>query len=55
MAVDVVNRKGKTVRLLNPAEKAGKYAGELKRGKRYCNNHLPKCDKNGNHMTLTNT
>ena len=53
MAVDVVNRKGKTVRLLNPAEKGRKYAGELKRGKRYTNEGTAKRDKNGNHISLT--
>ena len=39
---------------LNPARKAKKFAGELKRGKRYTNEGKPKRDSKGNHMTLTN-
>ena len=38
---------------LNPARKAKKFAGELKRGKRYTNEGKPKRDSKGNHMTLT--
>mgnify|MGYP000007369129 CR=1 FL=1 len=49
----VVNRRGKTVTLLNPAEKGNKYAVELK-----CNVHCTnygdvKLDKRGHVKTLS--
>ena len=39
--------------LLNPSEKAGKYARELKENKRYTNDMHCKKDKNGKSIKLT--
>ena len=47
MAVTVKNRKGKNVTLLNPSEKASKFAGELSTGIRKTNDGRYKADKNG--------
>ena len=44
----IFNKKtGKEVVLLNPSEKAGKFANELKTGIRKTNNGEYKADKNG--------
>ena len=40
-------KNGSYVTLLNPSEKAGKYAAELRTGMRYTNNGDYKPDKNG--------
>lgn len=40
MAVIVKNRKGKEVRLLNPSEKARKFATELHEGCRFTNDGI---------------
>lgn len=52
MAVIVRNKKGKDVTLLNPAEKAGKFAYELKQGYRMTNDGKYKADKNGTVLGL---
>lgn len=41
------NKKGNTVVLLNPSEKAGKFAAELRTGMRFTNSGQYKPDKNG--------
>ena len=43
----VKRKNGSYVTLLNPSEKAGKYAAELRTGMRYTNNGDYKPDKNG--------
>lgn len=43
----VRTNNGKTITLLNPSEKAGKYAAELKTGIRYTNEGGYKADANG--------
>ena len=43
----VKTKKGKTITLLNPSEKARKYASELRTGMRYTNEGNYKPDKNG--------
>lgn len=53
MAVDVRNRNGKMVTLLNPSEKAGKFAHELAYDTKYTNNGYEKLDKKGNLQKLT--
>lgn len=45
MAWKGLNNKGKEVTLLNPSEKASKYAKELKNKKRYTNDGKTKTDK----------
>lgn len=55
MAVIVKNRKGKEVRLLNPSEKARKFATELHEGCRFTNDGIRKTDKNGEIMRFTDT
>ena len=47
MAVKVRSRNGKEVTLLNPAEKAAKFAGELRTGIRKTNDGRYKADKHG--------
>ena len=47
------SRTGKPVTLLNPAEKASKYADELRNGIRYTNDNRYKADKNGVVMKVT--
>lgn len=49
----VVNRKGKTVTLLNPAEKGNKYALELKANVHCTNEGDVKLDKYGHVRTLS--
>lgn len=53
MAVLVETRKGKKIFLLNPSEKAGKFASELKHGIRFTNAGEMKVDRNDNPLTLT--
>ena len=55
MAVQVKTRTGKTVTLLNPAEKGRKCAAELKAGIHATNNGKVKKDKYGNPIPLTKT
>ena len=43
----VKRKDGRYVTLLNPSEKAGKFAAELRTGMRYTNNGDYKPDKNG--------
>ena len=50
----VKTKNGGTVTLLNPSEKAGKYAAELRTGIRYTNEGAYKPDKNGE-VGLTET
>lgn len=47
MAVKVRSRSGKTVTLLNPAEKGRKYAAELRAGIKCTNDHKIKRTKSG--------
>ena len=49
----VRTKNGKTITLLNPAEKGEKYAKELHTGKKYTNDGAVKKDKNGNFNTDT--
>ena len=53
MAVKVVNRNGKTVTLLNPAEKGRKYAAEMRAGIHATNDRKVKRDGNGKAKRLT--
>ena len=53
MAVKVVNRNGKVITLLNPAEKGRKYAAELRAGIHGTNDHKVKRDGNGKAKRLT--
>ena len=53
MAKKVINSKGKTVILLNPAEKGEKYATELKKGVKRTNDGHYKLDKNKKAIKLT--
>ena len=46
MAVKVESKTGKTVTLLNPSEKGGKFAKELKSGYKRTNDGKYKVDKN---------
>lgn len=43
----VKTKRGKFITLLNPSEKAEKYASELRTGMRYTNDGAYKPDKNG--------
>lgn len=43
----IKTKKGKTVTLLNPSEKAGKFAAELRTGMHYTNDGAYKPDANG--------
>mgnify|MGYP001630770270 FL=1 len=47
MAVKVTSRSGKTVTLLDPAEKGAKYAAELRAGIKCTNDHKIKRTKSG--------
>ena len=47
MATIVKTKNGKEITLLNPAEKAEKFANELRTGHHYTNNHKLKADKDG--------
>lgn len=51
--VTVTFNDGDSVTLLNPSGKAGKYAEELKLGKRLTNDGKIKTDKDGNEIPLT--
>lgn len=53
MAVLVRNRKGKQVTLLNPSEKATKYAHEMAFGIKYTNNGEEKLNRKGQPKRLT--
>lgn len=55
MAVLFNTSKGKQITLLNPSEKARKFADELKSGKRFTNNGEMKVDSKGNPLTLSVT
>ena len=52
MAVRVKTRSGKTVTLLNPAEKGRKYAAELRAGIKCTNDHKIKRTKDGSKLAL---
>ena len=54
MAIVVKSKKGKNVTLLNPAERAEKFALELETGKKQTNNGEWK-KKNGQWVELTKT
>lgn len=49
------SKKGKEVTLLNPSEKAAKYADELRNGTRYTNDGKYKTDENGVVLGLNDT
>jgi len=53
MAVQFKNKNGKTVTLLNPAEKGEKFAKELRRGVKHTNSGSIKTDKNKKGIRLT--
>ena len=53
MAVKIRTKKGKTVTLLNPAEKSRKYARELRTGTRITNDGTPKKSKLGVPLKLS--
>ena len=53
MSKVIKTRDGKTVTLLNPAEKGDKYAKELRTGKRFTNDGKPKKGKNGQQLKVT--
>ncbi len=53
MAVKVTSRSGKTVTLLNPAEKGRKAAAELKAGIKCTNDHKVKRNADGSVQRLT--
>ena len=58
MAVLVKNKKGKSIVLLNPAEKAKKYSVEISKknkGRAICNDGTLKKDKNGKQLKLSDT
>ena len=55
MPVKVKSKKGKTITLLNPAEKGAKFAKELKRGYKFTNDGIPKRDNEKNALMLTDT
>ena len=48
-----IKRNGKTITLLNPAEKGEKYAKELRLGKKFTNDGTVKKDKNGKAIKLS--
>ena len=52
MARKIRTKKGNVVTLLNPAEKADKYAKELRTGKKFTNDGISKKDKNGKVIKL---
>ena len=47
-----IRKNGKTITLLNPAEKGAKYAKELRTGKKYTNDGAVKKDENGKVIKL---
>lgn len=49
----ITRKNGNVITLLNPAEKASKYADELRNGIRYTNDNRYKADKNGVVMKVT--
>ena len=51
--VTVKNKKGREVTLLNPSEKGGKFAKELKQGVKRTNKGSFKLDKNKKSIKLT--
>ena len=53
MAKTFINKNGKSVVLLNPAEKGAKFAKELKRGVKHTNEGHIKTDKNKKGIRLT--
>ena len=53
MAVTVKNRKGKKVTLLNPSEKAGKFALEMAYGIKLTNDGEQKVNRKGQPKRLT--
>ncbi|HOI84493.1 MAG TPA: hypothetical protein PLP48_00325 [Acholeplasmataceae bacterium] len=55
MAVLVKSKKGKEIYLLNPSEKAGKFASELKHNVRFTNAGEMKTDDLGEPLRLTDT
>ncbi len=55
MAVCVKNKKGKEVLLLNPSEKARKFADELGNGVKQTNRGMIKFDKGGKPVKLSDT
>lgn len=52
MSVQVINKNGKTVTLLNPSEKGRKYAAELKHGIKCTNDHKIKRMPDGSKIGL---
>lgn len=55
MAVSLRNKKGKEVILLNPSEKARKFADELGNGVKVTNKGMLKFGKDGKPVKLTDT
>ena len=55
MAVKVQSKKGKQIILLNPSEKARKFADELGNGVKQTNTGMIKFGKNGKPVKLTDT
>lgn len=55
MAVKVKNRRGRTVTLLNPAERGRKFADELGNGVKLTNNFMIKTTPTGSPIRLTDT
>ena len=55
MAVRVKSKSGKTITLLNPAEKGRKYAAELKRGVHGTNDGQVKRNRQGKAIRLSDT
>lgn len=53
MAKRFKSKKGKIITLLNPSEKAKKFAVEIKNSKHYTNDRKVKRDKKGNPLKLT--
>lgn len=55
MSVKVINRNGKAVTLLNPAEKGRKYAHELRTGHKFTNDGVLKKDGKGKAIPLSDS
>ena len=53
MAVRIKGKRGQTVTLLNPSEKSGKFADELRMNTRYTNDGRYKAGKDGVVPSLT--
>ena len=53
MSKTIKTKKGKTIVLLNPAEKGKKFAAELGSKYRLTNEYEVKCDKSGNPLELS--